>query len=137
VRPRDGLDASAGGGGILLLPGIEPQLPGRPAVAESCEMITWFIILKVFEGILMRTVIVFHFAIFLDRLFYRSRLKINTCSGDRMESVLGKKLISTQFCPVAKGILNPWAMVPQIFKQSRSNFQILGTSSVTILRSHR
>ena len=88
-------------------------------------------------NVLMRTVVVFHFPIFLDRLLYRPLLKISTCSGDRMESVLGKKLISTQFCPVAKGILNPWAMIPQILKQSRSNLQILGTSRVTILRSHR
>jgi hypothetical protein len=63
VRPRDGLDASVGRD-LLLLPGIEPQLPGRPAVVESCEVITWFINFKVFEGILMHTVLVFHFPIF-------------------------------------------------------------------------
>jgi len=88
------------------------------------------------EGVLMWAVLVFHFPTFLVHLLCHSLLKINTCSRDRMESVLGKRLISTQFCPVAKGILNLWAMAPQIFKQSRSHLHILGTRRVTRSKFH-
>jgi hypothetical protein len=84
-------------------------------------MTTWFIILKVFEGVTKRTVLVFHCQIFLDRLLHRSVLKISTRSRDRMEAVLGKKLISVQFCPVPEGVINLWAMGPQIFKQAGSH----------------